>query len=373
MAVVRKSELHQAEVGMTKSSTAEALEFQLIKGESQTIRELVQWLDPAHSIPKSKLAVVAECQGEVLGVCASWDNPTHPHREYVSAVVAPKHRRQGIAAQMFACLYEGRSCPLQTAFASSNEAARAFAEKLGFAKVRETYTYHLRERRDENPKNGDMRCEYSRAIGGSHELEAGNEAEKQVGKRTEEHGFSLVPIASLHSSERKAFYHLAYEDYARKHRHVNPLNPTYAFEDFAAILEDGMVEDASYVAREADALYYLFSYEDEEEEDEDGAGDQEASQISDANSKDDLKNATRSANAILIGYTGFSVSEASKNEHAVQAYRLFLETVLHMLVTRFDRIALEADDCDEDAMLLSSLFDSREDVTWDAYVRGNHA
>lgn len=301
--------------------------FRMVEGESLQIREMANRLDAKHMIPKSKRSVIAQHGEEVLGICASWDNPTHPHREYVSVVVAPEHRRQGIGTAMFSHLYGEKHLPLQTAFASTNREAASFADKLGFCKARETYTFWCK---------GKRRCVKE------------NPTLKTAGET----------VAVLSQTEREEFYRLAQEDYARKHAGVNPLNPAYSLDEFAELLEDDMVENASYVARTNECLCYMFVYEDD-------GRDETAQGSAFENASNQVEYPRRS---VLIGYTGFSPVSGIKNEHAANGYRLFLESALHKLVERFDWIALEADDCDEDAMLLSQYFDFCDEETWIAYT-----
>jgi GNAT superfamily N-acetyltransferase len=87
--------------------------------------------------------LVAEHDGQIVGMSSVWKNKFHPHSAYIGIHVDPRHQAQGVGAALWNRLIAecapARRLPLQTATYEHQQRARRFLEARGFHETKRTY------------------------------------------------------------------------------------------------------------------------------------------------------------------------------------------------------------------------------------------
>lgn len=173
---------------------------------------------------------------KIVGLLSLWKNVFHPYRDYISILIDPNQRQQGLAYQLF---LEGRTRyslkKLQTAFDSDDELARLFAQKCDFHLSRQTYCYSV----------------------GKEEFKPSKENLLEA----------VLPLSSLNLALFTKAINLQYEDYQKNHQAINPLNREIDLKEWTRIITNDLSMDYSFVlGQDNEIKAYLFSYLTSKEE-----------------------------------------------------------------------------------------------------------
>lgn len=140
----------------------------------------------------------------------------------------------------------------------------------------------------------------------------------------------------LTMDQKNSVIHLQLKNYRQFHRAINPMSDAVSFDKWKAIVLEKLAEDSSFVwIKEGAIEAYFLCYEGID------------------------------ADSIEIAYIG------GRDVHALDAYLSLYRQAIDLLVAKFSRVEIEADDVDPFAFTLLNAFSYDKNDSWDAYIYGD--